>query len=85
MATAKYLRIKTNEFQNRLSAIFEPFEECEHKQVYEIVKTYEPLRIQEGQEHGHVETWNLLPALRKRGLTEKEKLLIDIYLKGHSH
>lgn len=73
----KYIRIDSDFFQGRLSAVLELFENYENKERYAVVETYEPLEVKP-LEPEYIESFNLLP-IRKRYLTENEKLLIDEY------
>lgn len=78
MLSTHYIRIDSLEFQNRLSAVLELFEDYKDKERYSIVETYGPLEVKP-LEPEYVESFNLLP-IRKRYLTTKEKRLIEKYL-----
>lgn len=78
MSRTHYIRIDSVEFQNRLSALLELFEEYKDKERYSIVETYKPLEVKP-LEPEYVASFDLLPMI-KRDLTKKEKKLIDDYL-----
>lgn len=78
MSSTHYIRIDSFEFQNRLSAVLELFEDYSDKERYALAETYEPLEIKP-LELEHRESFELLP-IRKRYLTTKEKRLIEKYL-----
>lgn len=73
-----YLSISSDAFQQRLSALLSPFEYYEHKVRYEIVETYDELDIEPV-------VWKMNIALFKKskGLTRKERKMIDDYLAAH--
>lgn len=75
--TSPYVRIDSIEFQNRLSATLELFEDYKGKERCSIVETYEPLEVKP-LEPEYIESFNLLP-IRKRDLTKREKRLIEKY------
>jgi hypothetical protein len=74
----KYIRIDSDFFQDRLSALLELFEDHEDKERYALAETYEPLEVKP-LEPEHRESFDLLP-MRKRDLTKREKRLIEKYL-----
>ena len=76
--SAAYIRIDSVEFQNRLSALLEIFENYKGKERYALAETYEPLEVKP-LEPEHRESFELLPII-KRDLTIKEKKLIEKYL-----
>lgn len=75
--SAAYIRIDSKEFQNRLSAVLELFEDYNDKERYSVVEAYEALEVKP-LEPEYVESFDLLP-MRKKDLTKREKRLIEKY------
>lgn len=75
MSATHYIKIDSREFQNRLSAVLELFED--YKERYSIVETYEPIEVKP-LEPEYVESFNLL-SIRRKDLTKREKRLIEKY------
>ena len=78
MLSKNYIRIDSREFEARLSAVITPFEDYENKARYEIVETYEPIEIEPV-----VWEMNITLIERSKGLTRKERKMIDDYLDAH--
>jgi len=78
--SAAYIRIDSVEFQNRLSALLEIFEDYKDKERYALAETYEPLEVKP-LEPEYIERFNLLP-IRKKYLKKRERKMIDDYLDG---
>lgn len=75
-----YLSINSNAFEKRITEILSPFEDYEHRVLYEVVETYEPLEVQNGELYLKQ---SFHTYMRKRELTLKEKEMIDDYLATH--
>lgn len=75
-----YLSINSNAFEKRIAEVLSPFEDYEHRALYEVVETYKPLEIV-NEELYLKQSYNTY--MRKRELTLKEKEMIDDYLATH--
>ena len=78
MEAKKYIRIDSDFFQNRLSSLFSAFEEFEHKLLFGVVETYEPLEIKEEKASYNRQSFHSY--MRKRELSRSEKEMIQTYL-----
>ncbi|MCX6051052.1 MAG: hypothetical protein NTZ60_00925 [Campylobacterales bacterium] len=74
----KYISISSDFFQNRLSAILSPFEEYEHKSLFAVVETYEPLEIKDDEVFYKKQSFHTY--MRKKDLSISEKDMIEKYL-----
>ena len=75
-----YLSISSDAFQQRLSALLSPFEDYEYRALYEVVDTYEPLKII-NEELYLKQSFHTY--MRKRDLSLKEKEMIEKYISEH--